>query len=180
MLRLRRADELGQHLFPRLRLSLRNGGFATGSAAEMGWKPDGDSSKKAAPDPSALRGGIGRTSRSFKPCGEIGQYHRSSFRLDLELRYEQERIRFDQEDADLNASETDRRKVRGRPPAAGDRRPAPAHRKKLLGYMPSSESGEKPPQFCLSAHSPLAARTWNRHTSCHSQPDAFPLSIAVE
>src|ERR1700716_611024 len=56
-LRVRRAGELGQHLFPRLRLSLRNGGFATGSAAEcsaaeMGFKPSGDSSKKAAPHPS--------------------------------------------------------------------------------------------------------------------------------
>jgi hypothetical protein len=40
-------------------LSLRNGGFATASAAEMGFKPAGDNSKKAAPHPSAFRRGIG-------------------------------------------------------------------------------------------------------------------------
>jgi hypothetical protein len=30
-------------------LSLRNGGFATGSGAEMGFKPAGDSSKRQLP-----------------------------------------------------------------------------------------------------------------------------------
>jgi hypothetical protein len=48
-------------------LSLRDGGFATGSAAEMGLKPAADSSKKAAPHPSAFRCGIGQTSLRFKP-----------------------------------------------------------------------------------------------------------------
>src|ERR1700732_4017988 len=33
-LRERKARELGQHLFPRLRLSLRNGGFATAGALQ--------------------------------------------------------------------------------------------------------------------------------------------------
>jgi hypothetical protein len=48
-------------------LSLRDGGFATGSAAEMGLKLAPDSSKKAAPHPSAFSCGIGHTSLRFKP-----------------------------------------------------------------------------------------------------------------
>src|SRR5260370_31967811 len=54
LLRVRRAGELGQDLFPRLRLSLRNLGFATGSAAEIAFKPAGDSSKQCGSTPQCL------------------------------------------------------------------------------------------------------------------------------
>src|SRR5260370_13939992 len=78
-LRVRRAGELGQDLFPRLRLSLRNSGFATGSAAEMGFKFCWGRLEKGRSPPQYLYLRNRQTSlRGSSPigysCVEIGQY----------------------------------------------------------------------------------------------------------